>query len=142
MLRTASELRFAPFLWARDLSAPDTVLSLGNGHLPIFGSLNLNIMALLMGATMVIQMRLAPTPTVDNAQAKMFKFMPYFFILICYNFSCALALYSTVGNCFTIFQQIIINRLPEPALPATEGTTGPGGKPVKNVTPQKKKLKN
>src|SRR5258708_38215911 len=45
MLQSTSELRFAPFLWATDLSAPDTV-----GHL--FG-LPINIMPLLMGATMI-----------------------------------------------------------------------------------------
>jgi YidC/Oxa1 family membrane protein insertase len=114
MLQSASELRFAEFLWAPDLSAPDTIAR-------IFG-LPINIMPLLMGATMVLQMRLVPTPTVDNAQAKIFKFMPYFFTLVCYNFSCALALYSTVGNVFTIGQQLIINRMKDdddtPAKPA------------------------
>ena len=126
MLQSASELRFAPFLWAPDLAAPDTV-----AH--IFG-LPLNIMPLLMGATMILQMRLTPTPTTDNAQATMMKVMPWIFTFICYNFSCALALYSFVGNVFTIGQQLIINRLPEPALPA-----GPGPDGMKNVTPKKKK---
>ncbi|MBI3885181.1 MAG: membrane protein insertase YidC [Opitutae bacterium] len=127
MLQSASELRFAPFLWAPDLSAPDTV-----AHL--FG-LPLNIMPLLMGATMILQMRLTPTPTTDNAQATMMKVMPWIFTFICYNFSCALALYSFVGNVFTIGQQLIINRLPEPAL----ATAVPGADGLKNVTPKKKK---
>ena len=126
MLQSASELRFAPFLWAPDLAAPDTV-----AH--ILG-LPINIMPLLMGATMILQMRLTPTPTTDNAQATMMKVMPWIFTFICYNFSCALALYSFVGNVFTIGQQLIINRLPEPALPS-----GPGPDGMKNVTPKKKK---
>jgi YidC/Oxa1 family membrane protein insertase len=132
MLQSASELRFAEFLWAKDLSAPDTVAHLG--PIPI------NIMPILMGVTMIIQMRLVPTPTVDNAQAKMFKLMPYFFALICYNFSCALALYSTVGNIFTIGQQLIINRMkdePDAPAPAAAG----GKRPMKNVTPGKEKAK-
>ena len=126
MLQSASELRFAPFLWAPDLSAPDTI-----AH--VFG-LPLNIMPLLMGATMILQMRLTPTPTTDNAQATMMKVMPWIFTFICYNFSCALALYSFVGNVFTIGQQLIINRLPEPVLAATPAADG-----LKNVTPKKKK---
>jgi len=131
MLQSTAELRFQSFLWAQDLSAADTITQ-------IFG-LPLNIMPLLMGVTSVIQMRLTPQPTTDNMQAKMFKFMPYFFILICYNYSCALAIYWTIGNIFTIGQQLIINRMkdtvdtPVPAVPLR------GGRPVKNVTPSKKK---
>ena len=61
----------AILLWSADLSAPDTV-----AH--IFG-FPINILPLLMGATMIIQMRLTPTPTTDNVQAKLFKFMPWIF---------------------------------------------------------------
>ena len=91
---------------------------------------------ILMGATMIIQMRLTPQPTVDNAQAKMFKFMPYFFALICYNFSCALSLYSTINGLFTIVQQIIINRMKDPE-PVAAVATGGGRRGMKNVTPKK-----
>jgi YidC/Oxa1 family membrane protein insertase len=131
MLRSAAELRFESFLWASDLSTPDTV-----AH--IFG-VPLNIMPILMGATMIFQMRLTPMPTVDNAQAKIFKFMPWMFTLFCYNFSCALALYSTINGLFTIGQQLIINRMKDPVdiVPAVPAPTG--NKKVKNVTPKKKK---
>lgn len=132
MLRTAAELRFQPFLWAHDLSAPDTV-----AH--VFG-FPINILPILMGATMVIQMQLTPQPTVDNAQAKIFKFMPYIFTLFCYNFSCALALYSTVNGIFTIGQQLIINRMKDPAPVSPASTAAATAVPaMKNVTPKKKK---
>ena len=124
MLQSASELRFAPFLWAADLSAPDTI-----AH--VFG-LPLNIMPLLMGATMIIQMRLTPAPTTDNAQATMMKIMPWMFTLFCYSLASGLALYSTINGLFTIVQQMIINRMPEVELPATAGRDG-----LKNVTPKK-----
>jgi YidC/Oxa1 family membrane protein insertase len=130
MLQSTAELRFQPFLWATDLSAPDTV-----GH--ILG-IPINILPVLMGATMVIQMHLTPSPTVDNAQAKMMKFMPYIFALFCYTFSCALALYSTVNGIFTIGQQMVINRMKDPE-PAATAAVSPGGKAMKNVTPAKKK---
>jgi YidC/Oxa1 family membrane protein insertase len=140
MLQGTAELRFQPFLWAKDLAAPDTIAY-------IFG-IPLNIMPLLMGATMYFQMQLTPTPSVDNMQMKMMKFMPIIFTLFCYSFSCALALYSTINGLFTIVQQLVINKMkdPEPA-PLTPGVAAAStisslGKGMKNVTPKKqKKLK-
>jgi YidC/Oxa1 family membrane protein insertase len=135
MLQGPAELRFQSFLWAKDLAAPDTV-----GY--IFG-IPINIMPLLMGATMYFQMQLTPTPSTDNMQMKMMKFMPVIFTFFCYNFSCALSLYSTVNGLFTIGQQLVINRMKDdtPVSPAsTAATTVAGlGKAVKNVTPPKKK---
>jgi YidC/Oxa1 family membrane protein insertase len=127
MLQCTAELRFAPFLWAADLAAPDTIAT-------VFG-LPINIMPLLMGATMYFQMQLTPTPSVDNMQMKMMKFMPFIFTLFCYNFSCALALYSTINGIFTIGQQLVINKMkdPEPVV----AVAAPGAKPIKNVTPKK-----
>jgi YidC/Oxa1 family membrane protein insertase len=132
MLQSASELRYAPFLWAPDLSAPDTVAR-------IFG-LPLNIMPLLMGATMVVQMRLTPTPTTDNLQVKMMQFMPIIFTLFCYNFSCALALYSTVNGLFTIIQQLLVNKFSkdDPA-PAAATPAVVGGNPWKQAKRSNKK---
>ncbi len=137
MLRSAAELRFEPFLWAPDLASADTV-----AH--IFG-VPVNIMPILMGATTIISMRLTPQPSVDNSQAKMMKFMPWIMTLLCYSFSCALALYSTINGLFTIGQQLVINRMKDegdvasPAGMAMEDAAALAGKPMKNVTPKKKK---
>ena len=128
MLQGTAELRFQSFLWAPDLSAPDTVLRL-------FG-IPLNIMPLLMGATMLFQMRLTPQPTVDNAQAKMMKFMPVIFTFFCYSYSCALSIYMTVNGLFTIGQQLVINRMKDDEVAAAAAPSGP-----KNVTPTRKKLR-
>jgi len=135
MLQSASELRFASFLWIKDLSAPDTVYSFGAVTLPLLGltHLNINIMPILLGATTIIQMRLTPTPSTDPAQQTMFKIMPWIFTLFCYNFASGLALYSTINGLFTIGQQMIINRMPEPDLPINAGSSGG----MKNVTPKK-----
>ncbi|ATC63780.1 hypothetical protein CMV30_07340 [Nibricoccus aquaticus] len=132
MLQSTAELRFAEFLWASDLSMPDTVARIPLG----FMTLPLNIFPILMGVTMIVQMRLTPQPSIDNAQAKMFKFMPYIFAIFCYNFSCALALYSTVNGLFTIGQQLIINRMKDEPL-APVPVAAKGGKGMKNVTPKK-----
>jgi len=126
MLQSAAELRFQEFLWASDLSAPDTIAT-------VFG-FPVNIMPVLMGATMIIQMHITPQPTVDNMQAKMFKFMPYIFAIFCYNFSCALSLYSTVNGIFTIGQQLVVNRMKD--VPVTVAAPAKKGRQVKNVTPK------
>jgi YidC/Oxa1 family membrane protein insertase len=131
MLRSASELRYAHFLWAHDLSAPDTVFTF---TAPLLGSLNVNILPLIVVATIAIQMRMTPQPTVDNAQMKMMKFMPFFMLLIYYSYSCALSLYSTVNSLFTIGQQLVINRTKD-----VEDVPPPGkGRPTKNVTPKRR----
>jgi YidC/Oxa1 family membrane protein insertase len=126
MLQSTAELRFAPFLWAPDLSMPDTVAV-------VFG-VPINIFPLLLAATMIVQMQLTPTINMDKAQAAMMKFMPVVFMVICYNFSCALSLYSTVNGLFTIGQQIYINRMKD------DGDPTPAiNDRLKNVTPKKKK---
>jgi YidC/Oxa1 family membrane protein insertase len=130
MLRSTAELRFAPFLWAHDLSAPDTVAVL---TLPVIGVLNLNIFPILLGAVNFFQMRVTPQPSVDNAQMKIMKFMPIMFIMFYYNWACALSVYSTVNGLFTICQQLLVNRTKD----TVDLAPGKPGKPVKNVTPRK-----
>jgi YidC/Oxa1 family membrane protein insertase len=126
MLQSAAELRYSPFLWAQDLADTDTV-----AYIWIFP---LRIMPLLMGATMVFQMRLTPSPSVDNMQMKMMKFMPYIFTAFCYGFPVSLSLYSFINGLFTIGQQLVINRMKDPVEPTPAPASG---KPVKNVTPKK-----
>ena len=131
MLRSTAELRFAPFLWAGDLSSTDTV-----GH--IFG-IAINILPLLFTLMTFFQMRLTPTPNADPTQAKMMQFMPLIFLFIYYSMPAALSLYSTANAIFTIAQQLIINRMKDDGDPANAAVmVGPGGKPTKNVTPKKK----
>ena len=131
MLQCASELRFADFLWVHDLSGPDTIAHIA-GY-PV------NLLPLLLGITMIVQTKLVPQPNMDTDQAKMMsqmmKWMPLFYVFICYSFSCALALYSTVNGLFTIGQQLYINRQKEP-MPIAAAS--PGGRAIKNVTPPKK----
>lgn len=107
MLRSVAELRFAPFLWAHDLSAPDTVAVL---TLPVIGIMSLNIFPILLGGVNFFQMRVTPQPSVDNAQMTIMKFMPVMFIVFYYKWACALSLYSTVNGLFTIGQQLLVNR--------------------------------
>lgn len=100
MLQSAIELRGARFLWACDLSQPDTV-----GHLFGVASLPINPLPLIMGLTQLWQMRLTPpSPGMDPLQQKMMQYMPLIFLFILYNFSSGLTLYWTVQNLLTIAQ--------------------------------------
>jgi YidC/Oxa1 family membrane protein insertase len=132
MLQSASELRFGSFLWVQDLASPDTI-----AHIAGFP---INILPLILGVTMIVQTKLVPQPNMDTDQAKMMaqmmKWMPLIYVVMCYGFSCALALYSTVNGLFTIAQQLYINRQKDP-VPAGAVATA-GGRAMKNVTPPKK----
>lgn len=120
MIRGAIELRGASFLWAIDLSQPDTI-----GYI---AGLPINPMPLLMSATMMWQMGLTPTsPGMDPTQQKIMRWgMPIMMIFILYKVSCGLTLYWTVQNLLTI-AQTKITKSNEP----TNAHAKAGGVPVK-----------
>jgi YidC/Oxa1 family membrane protein insertase len=101
MLGKAVELRNSSFLWVNDLSQADTVAMVAG--FPI------NVLPLLMAGTMFYQMQLTPK-TGDPMQQRIFTFMPLMFVMFCYNYASALALYWTVQNVFTIVQLLVTNR--------------------------------
>lgn len=109
LLRNSSDLRFAEFLWIKDLSMPDATIPLGSEGLPLLGTA-LNVLPFIWLVSMYFQMRMMPQPSVDNAQAKIIKWMPFIFFPFTYYFSSGLVLYWTATNCFSIFQQWMTNR--------------------------------
>ncbi len=110
MILSAIELRGARFLWVSDLSKPDTLFIIPGTHFPF------NLLPLLMGATMLWQARLTPPqPGMDQAQAKMMRYLPLLFMVFLYNFSAGLTLYWTVQNLLTILQTKLTKTTPEPA---------------------------
>lgn len=112
MLGAAVELRNSHFLWVHDLSQPDTVFHLWG--IPV------NILPLLMAATMIAQMRLTPRSG-DPTQQRLLLFMPLIFVVFTYNYASALALYYTVQNLLSIVQLYVMRNEGAPAL-AKEGT--------------------
>jgi YidC/Oxa1 family membrane protein insertase len=116
MLGKAVELRNSKFLWVQDLSQPDTVW-----HLPAVGW-PLNILPLLMAATMLWQMSLSPKSG-DPMQQRIFMFMPLIFIAFCYNFASALALYWTVQNLFSVVQLYATRNQAPPTLQKVNAPT-------------------
>lgn len=113
MLGKAVELRNSSFLWVKDLSQPDTVA--------VIAGYPLNVLPIIMAATMLWQMRLTPK-TGDPVQQRMFMFMPLIFVVFCYNFASALALYWAVQNVFSIVQLTITNRNQRAGVQSTVAT--------------------
>lgn len=120
MLSSAVELRHEGFLWIDDLSMPDTLFMIPGLDIPF------NLLPLLMSVTMLIQMKVAPQSG-DATQRMIFMLMPVVFLVICYNFASALSLYWTTTNIFSIFQTLLMNKLPEPELKARKQPPGGGG---------------
>ena len=98
--RSAIELRHAGFLWAADLSMPDTIFSIGN--------IGINPLAIFMGLTMMLQQMM--TPSADAQQGRMMMFMSLFFIWIFYSMPSALTLYMTVNQLLSILQTYMAKR--------------------------------
>jgi YidC/Oxa1 family membrane protein insertase len=97
----AVELRQVAFLWAGDLSRPDTIAV-------IFG-IPLNPLVLVMTALMVLQQKMTPAPA-DPMQQKMMMFMPVVMLFVLYSLPSGLTLYWTVSQIFSILQLYITQR--------------------------------
>ncbi len=107
-LPQAIELRQQGFLWANDLSAPDVIVNLPF-EIPFFGSAIAGF-TLLMGISMVFQMKVSMTAQ-SNAQAKIFTYvMPVFIFFIFNKLASGLNLYYLCYNVLTAVQQKLINK--------------------------------
>lgn len=102
VLRSAIELRFASFLWIRDLSQAENLLA---GVLPI----PLNILPLVMAATMWLQQKMTPQAG-DPQQQKVMAFMPVMMLFLFYKMASGLVLYWTTNQCLMILQQFMMKR--------------------------------
>ena len=98
----AVELRQVSFLWAADLSRPDTIAT-------IFG-IAINPLVIAMTITMAIQQKLTPMSG-DPMQKKMMMFMPLIMLFFLYSLPSGLTLYWTVSQIFSILQLLITQKL-------------------------------
>jgi YidC/Oxa1 family membrane protein insertase len=108
VLRSAIELRFSQFLWISDLSEPENLFA---GMIPIVGSLN--ILPLLMSATMMWQQKLttggstAATPEQAQQQKMMAVMMPIMMLFFFYKMPSGLVLYWTTSQLIMIGQLLL-----------------------------------
>ncbi len=97
VLRSAVELRYAPFLWISDLSEPEALFA---SWFPFGG---LNILPLVMAGLTMLQS--AFTPSGDNKQQQMMMvMMPLMMLFMFYNFPSALSLYWALSTAFGVAQ--------------------------------------
>lgn len=102
-------VRQQAFLWAKDLSAPDPILHLPF-KIPLYGDFVAGF-TLLMGLSMIIQMRIQSASTPSNPQTKILTYVfPVFIFAIFNRLSSALNLYYLCYNIFSAIQQFWINR--------------------------------
>jgi YidC/Oxa1 family membrane protein insertase len=101
-LQASIELRHAPFVgWINDLSAPEALF--------FAAGFPVRLLPLLMGATMILQQWLTPTPNADPQQKQMMLWMSVLFIFMFYGFASGLVLYWFVSNLLGIAQQLLVN---------------------------------
>ncbi len=107
-LQQSIEIRQQGFLWAPDLSAPDVILNLPFA-IPFYGDFVAGF-TILMGLSMIVQMRMQATPA-SGPQAKIFMYMMPAMIFVIFNrLPSGLSLYYFCFNVFSAVQQQFINK--------------------------------
>jgi YidC/Oxa1 family membrane protein insertase len=120
MLQSSVELRYASFLWIKDLSEPEMLFA-GAAIFKVFplsiaGSLNL--LPIFMTATAIWQQKLTPTTGDLQQQRMMMIMMPVVFLAMSYNWASGLMLYWTVSQSLSIAGMLWQQRGLVPATPA------------------------
>jgi YidC/Oxa1 family membrane protein insertase len=124
-LPQAIEIRQQGFLWASDLSAPDKILQLPF-EIPFYGDFVAGF-TLLMGLSMIVQMKVQMASTPSNPQMKMITYlMPVMIFAIFNRFASGLSLYYLCYNVLTAVQQKWINRSLEKEKEAKAASNGAG----------------
>jgi len=107
VLRSSIEIRHAPFFgWISDLSAAETVASIG--------SFPIHLLPLLMTVVSFVQQKLTPS---DPKQKNLMAMMPIMMLVIFYGLPSGLVLYWTVNSAFTLVEHLMAgkHKTPEPA---------------------------
>ena len=104
VLRSAVELRYAPFLWIADLSEPEGLFA---SWFPFGG---LNLLPILMAVSTALQSYFTPSTGDKKQQQMMMVMMPAMMLIMFYSFPSALSLYWFLSNIFSIVQMWLIRR--------------------------------
>lgn len=107
VFRSSIQLRQHGFLWAKDLSVPDSILDFGF-KLPLYGD-HIAVFPILMAVTVYLQQKITPS-TQSNEQMKVMAWMfPAMMLLFFNNMPAGLGLYYMMFNVFSVAQQYYIN---------------------------------
>ncbi len=108
VFRSSIELRQQPFLWAKDLSVPDSILDLGF-NIPLYGD-HIALFPILMGGAVFLQQKITPAAQTNEQMKIMMYIFPVMMLLFFNNLPAGLGLYYLMFNVFSIAQTFYINK--------------------------------
>jgi len=109
LLRTC-EIKGAQFLWIKDLSLPDRLITFSTS-LPLIGQ-HINILPLVITVFALLQQKLSIPATASSEQKMMAWFFGLMMGVIFYNFPACLVLYWFVQNALSLAYQIRVSQKP------------------------------
>jgi YidC/Oxa1 family membrane protein insertase len=140
-LQESIQFRLAPFLWVRNLAAPDMLLYWSQSIPfisepdymggPLYLGPYFNILPIIAVVLMVIQQQLMTPPPTDEQQEqqqKMMKYMSIFFGFLFYKVAAGLCIYFISTNLWGLAERKLLPRKQTAAVPAAAAAeTSPNG---------------
>ncbi|NTV45728.1 MAG: membrane protein insertase YidC [Chlorobiales bacterium] len=128
VFRSSIQLRQESFLWANDLSVPDSILDLPFS-LPLYGD-HISVIPILMGVSVYVQQKITPSTQTNDQLKFMLYLFPVMMLFFFNNMPAGLGLYYLMFNIFGIIQQFYINQTAEklPVVVTNTPKQGPKGK--------------
>ncbi|MBM3162738.1 MAG: membrane protein insertase YidC [Chlorobi bacterium] len=129
VFRSSIQLRHHGFLWAKDLSVPDSILDFGFS-IPVYGD-HIAVFPILMAVTVFVQQKITPTAQSSEQMKVMLYVFPAMMLLFFNNLPAGLGLYYLMFNIFSVAQQFYINAstssddVPQAAIAAAAAATAP-----------------
>ncbi len=108
VFRSSIQLRQHGFLWANDLSVPDSILDFGFS-IPLYGD-HIALFPILMAVAVFLQQKITPTAQTNDQMKAMIYIFPVMMLLFFNNMPAGLGLYYLMFNVFSIAQTWYINK--------------------------------
>ena len=137
VFRSSIELRQQSFLWAKDLSVPDSILDLGFS-IPLYGD-HIALFPILMGGAVYLQQKITPTVQTNEQMKIMMYIFPVMMLLFFNNLPAGLGLYYLMFNVFSIIQTFYINKTTSTEDLPDIAPVNPAPKPLKKKKGGKKR---
>ncbi len=134
VFRSSIQLRQHSFLWAKDLSVPDSIFNFGFS-IPMYGE-HIAVFPILMAVTVFVQQKITPTAQTNDQMKVMTYMFPAMMLLFFNNMPAGLGLYYLMFNIFSVAQQFYINKTTAttavvPAVNTGKSASQPSGKKKK-----------
>ena len=112
-LQESVDFRLAPFLWIKNLAAPDMLWRWGSGVWFVSGLLGpyLNVLPIIAVGFMILQQQMMTPPPTDEQQAmqqKMMKFMTIFIGYMFYKVAAGLCLYFIASTAWSVIERKLL----------------------------------